>query len=248
MTDKRWVIHPDLQMPLHDQRALDLMMKITKFFKPDAICNIGDLANQDGPSRWADGSADEVLNHLEPENKMVQNYWKDLRAKYPRADLHWTLGNHDIRAFDYINKKAPALRDLVTPDVLWHTDKYGVNLYDWNSPPQLKMGDIYLHHGSAVSKHSGGSVQSDIDSWGVSLIRGHSHRVGTYFKTYELTGQMLRGYEIGHGMDISKATYAQCHNWQQGMAIGIESDGVSHIQLIPFQNYSCYIGTKRFEA
>ncbi len=40
------MIHSDVQFPLHDARAVELMMKVTKFIKPDVITNIGDLSNQ----------------------------------------------------------------------------------------------------------------------------------------------------------------------------------------------------------
>jgi hypothetical protein len=107
---------------------------------------------------------------------------------------------------------------------------------------------MYVHHGQAISKHAGGSVQADMDSWGVSLIRGHSHRIGSYRKTFELTGRSLEGYEIGHLMDIKQADYSNQRNWQQGFIYGFISETDHHLTLVQIKDNVCYVDGKRFQS
>lgn len=156
------------------------------------------------------------------------------------------------RTFDYVDKKAPALKDLITPESLWKLKEYNIEYYRYVNPPEVKMGDIYVHHGISVSKHAGDSARSDVESLGVSLVRGHSHRLAGFARTYELKGETLWGYEIGHLMDVSKADYTQVHNWQQGFAIGVNDDGFGNIEAIPIHkdgdNYFCYVGGRRFNV
>jgi len=243
----KWFYFSDMQIPDQDDKAIDLAFKVLKWFKPHVVVNIGDLANGSGTSRWANGTTEEVLASIMEENTGVIDYWRRVKKAAPRARLIWTGGNHCSRPFDYVDKKAPALRELVTPESLWQVDKLGIEYYDYSLPPQVKMGDVYVHHGVAVSKHAGDSARMDIESFGVSLVRGHSHRASSFAKTYELRNETLWGYEIGHLMDVSKADYSQVHNWQQAFAVGYEEDGHGHIDIIPIHpGYVCYYGGRKF--
>lgn len=156
------------------------------------------------------------------------------------------------RTFDYVDKKAPALKDLITPESLWKLQEYNIEYYRYVNPPEVKMGNIWVHHGISVSKHAGDSARSDVESLGVSLVRGHSHRVGTFARSYELKDETQWGFEIGHLMDTSKADYTQVHNWQQGFAIGTNDAGFGNVEIIPIHknddNYFCYIGGRKFNV
>lgn len=237
-----------MQIPHHDRRAVALAFKVMKWYKPDVVVNIGDLDDGNPTSRWTDGTPEEVTEAVPTYIDQVRDYWADVRKALPNARLAWTLGNHDIRHEEYARKKAPAIAGMLTPEFLWHTDKHGVEIYPYNKPPQLWMGDIAVHHGNAVSKHSGESVRADIDSWGVSLVRGHSHRVGYFAKTYEIRNELIQGWEIGHLMDVSKAEYSSVHNWQHGFALGGTHEGKGFVELVTINDYQCVIGGKMFTA
>lgn len=244
---KKWFYFSDMQIPHQDQRAVNLAFQVMKWFRPDVVVNIGDLADGTGTSRWADGTTEEVLSSILSETEGVKDYWTRVKNAAPKARLIWTLGNHDIRAIDYVDKKAPALKELITYDTLWDVTNLGIELYGYDSPPQVRMGDIWLHHGVAISKHAGDSVRADIENWGVSIVRGHSHRAGTFARTWELREETLWGYEIGHLMDIKKATYSQVHNWQQAFAVGYEDGDKGSIDIISIKpDYTCYYGGRQF--
>jgi len=86
----------------------------------------------------------------------------------------------------------------------------------------------------------------------VSIVRGHSHRMGAFFKTYELRNETLRGYEIGHNTDINSAgmSYTNAKNWQPGFAVAHIENGVyTHIQLVHVSpDYTCYVDGKLFKG
>jgi len=251
MADVNWLFFSDMQVPYQDQKAVDLVFKVGRWLKPDVVVNIGDLSDQAGVSRFNEGTADEVLIGLKEENIYVQKYWQKVDKVFPNARKIWTLGNHDIRYRDYLSKKAPALLEIVTPEVMWKTDTYGVELYEYAGPPQVKMNEVYVHHGIAVSKHSGESAKQNLESLGVSLISGHTHRAGSVYKTYELEARTLQGHEIGHLCNPKSEgfLYSHIHNWQQAFAIGFQSDdGVTdYIQVVRiYPDYTCYVGNKKF--
>jgi hypothetical protein len=82
-------------------------------------------------------------------------------------------------------------------------------------------------------------------------VRGHSHRAGTYFKTFPLRNETLRGYEIGHMSDIDSVgtDYQNIHNWQHAFMIGHIVDGYPHLQIIHVNHdYVCVVEGKTFKA
>lgn len=197
---EKWFFFSDMQMPHHDEKAVDLAFKVLKAYKPDVVVNIGDLADGTGSSRWADGTTEEVFAQAKDEAQGVKDYWAKVRKTLPNARLIWTEGNHDLRPFDYVDKKAPALKELITPESLWELSSYGVEYINYNAPPEVKMGDIYVHHGVAVSKHAGGSVQSDMESFGVSLVRGHCFSEDTEILTKD-------GWKHHKSLEVGQLVY-----------------------------------------
>lgn len=259
----KWLFLSDVQMPYQDDRALKLWMKVLRSFKPDVIDVIGDLADFPEYSRWTDGKSSEFANKYKEADvdnipKLIRdsaadsrNLLTEIRKIRKDADMHITLGNHDIRPIEYVDKKYHELVGIITPEYLWDLDKLGIDYIGYTDLPKHRYGGIHVHHGNAVSKHAGESVRNDMESWGVSLVRGHSHRLGEVHKTYELRNETINGWEIGHLMDekSSGAKYTSVKNWQKGFAAGfIDGDNV-HIHNVPItQDYTCYVGGKIYRG
>lgn len=264
--DLVWAIGSDQQFPYHDERMINLWFKVLKYLKPDAVDYLGDVSDQACYSRFSMGTPNEFLakyateeatpeyylGFVESEEKIVREFYSRTRELLPNADMFVALGNHDIRVWDYLEKKVPDIVEQVTPEFLWGLDSIGADYIYYGDLPKHRFGDIHVHHGNAVSKHAGESVKADVDNWGVSLIRGHSHRMGDFFKTYELRNETIRGYEIGHMSDVKDAgmMYTNVHNWQHGFAYGIIENGeYPHIFTVAVSpDYTCYIGRKKFSA
>lgn len=255
----------DFHFPYQNDRYVDLWFKVMKWFKPDVVDYLGDISDQDCYARFTDGRSNEFLNKFSKDEdsetfvpiiveqeKQTRDFYIDTRKRLPDAEIFSALGNHDIRVFDYVDKKLHDHVGHVTPEALWDFGNLGIDYIHYNELPKKRFGDIHVHHGVAISKNSAESVRSDIDSFGVSIVRGHSHRMGAYFKTMELRNETLRGYEIGHLTDVTSEgmSYTNIHNWQPGFAVAHIENGVyPHIQLIHISpDYTCYVDGHRFEA
>lgn len=270
--DLKWMLSSDQQFPYHDKRTVDLWFKVMKWFKPDVVDYVGDQSDQFCFSRWSDGRPAEFLEQIKKgqkedalapveemilqvskeEERPVREFYEQTRKILKNSELFVALGNHDVRAFDYFEKKIPDMLDAITPESLWGLDTLGYSYIHYNERPKHRYGDIYVHHGVSISKHAGESVRNDVDNFGVSIVRGHSHRLATYNRSYPLRNETVRGYELGHMMDIHHegASYDNVHNWQQGFAIAhIENGQHPHIQLIQVSpDYTCYVDGKKFSA
>lgn len=262
MTDLKWMLSSDQQIPYQDDKAIKLWFDVMRWFKPDVVDYLGDTSDQFCFARFQDGSTTEFLNQLpkddanpdflkyiKKEEADTAKFYAKTRKMRPNAEIFSALGNHDIRVENYVDKKLPDLLHEITPENLWGLDNLGIDYIHYDDLPRLRYGGLYAHHGISAPAGSGAAVKSDIGNLGVSLIRGHSHRMGAYYKTYELRNETLRGYEIGHmcKVDSDGFKYSQIHDWQQGFAVGLISGDQVHIQLIEIlPDYSCWVAGKRF--
>lgn len=268
--DIKWMLGSDTQFPYHDPRAVELFFKVMKAWKPNVVDLVGDIDDQDCYSRYTEGKSAEFINnhkvgdgHLilpaaQQEAAGAREFYEQVRSTVPDADIHSSLGNHDIRVFEYFDKKLPEYAQYITPQSLWGLDDLGITYTYYDQLPKHRFGDIYAHHGVAISQNAGESVRKDVDSFGVSLIRGHSHRLGDYYKTLELREETLRGFEIGHMSNEKSAgmMYTNIHNWQKGFAIAhvVKGSGTRdglypHIQLIEItKDYTCVVDGKIFRG
>ena len=258
------MLSSDQQIPYQDDRALKLWFDVMRWFKPDVIDYLGDTSDQFCFGRIEEGTTKEFLKTLPTETrpedmlKYVQHQENDTAEFYaktrkmrPNAEIFSALGNHDIRVFNYADKNMPEILNELTPESLWGLDNLGIDYIYYNDVPAHRYGDIYVHHGISISKNAGESVRNDVSDLGVSLIRGHSHRLGSYFKTYQLKNETLRGYEIGHmcKVDSEGFKYSQVHNLQQGFAVGLISGDQVHIQLVEISpDYECWVAGRKFSA
>lgn len=268
------ILSSDQQIPFHDKRMVELYFKVMKWFKPEHVVLAGDHDDMCMYSRWVDGGTQEFVNTLPESPKTDVDGWlskvfenskpvKEFYARHnelaPNAQKMVALGNHDIRAFGYFDKKNPEIMEHITPNALWGLDDLGYDWIDYAARPKHFAGGFYVHHGVSISKHAGESVKQDMENFGVSLIRGHSHRQAIIHRTYPLRNETVTGIELGHMMDIncSGASYDNVHNWQPGFAIGYIESGATntpdgkrfHPQLVQIsRDYTCVIEGKVFRA
>jgi len=258
--DLKWLISSDQHFPWHNPRHIELWFKVVKWFKPDVVDYLGDTSDQACFSRWTEGSNKEfaqivkeqgienVFGLVVEEEKPAAEFFARTREMLPNAELFTALGNHDIRAFEYFTKKHTELAEAVTPEALWGLDSLGYDYIYYSDLPKHRYGDMYVHHGVSVSKHAGESARNDVETFGVSIMRGHSHRMGSYYKTQELRNETLRGYEIGHLTDVKSPgmAYTNVHNWQSGFAVAHIVNGFPHIQLVEIHDNTAVVDGKVF--
>jgi hypothetical protein len=275
MTDLKWMLSSDQQIPYQDDRAISLWFQVMDWYKPDVVDYLGDTSDQFCFGRFEEGRTKEFLNtvpempveegihpdefdvnqylmgYVKAEEKQVADFYALTREKRPKAEIFSALGNHDIRVWNYADKYMKEIYDQITPESLWGLGRLGIDYIYYEDLPKLRYGGLYVHHGLSALADAGASVKSDIAKLGVSLIRGHSHRMGTFYETFELKNETLRGYEIGHmcQVDSDGFKYTQVHNWQQGFAVGLISGDQAHIQMVEIlPDYSCWVAGKKFTA
>jgi hypothetical protein len=180
----------------------------------------------------------------------ARKFYERVAKEHPNADRHAHLGNHDIRIFKYIDKKAPDFIDAVTPNTLWGLDDLGFTWSKYEKPPVERYAGIYVHHG-ATTTDTGLAVRGDIEKYNISLIRGHDHRGGVVYKSYPLSGQRLVGMGTGHMCDPQAYGLQYTFNpaWEMGFGIGHVNNGYAHLQFIHINSdYECVVDGRVFKG
>lgn len=200
----------------------------------------------------------ELIPKLQPINPLpfvkknadgAKQFYTELRKNHKNADIHSSLGNHDIRIFKYIDRKAPDYIEQLTPNLLWGLDDLGITWEMYEQPPHERFAGIYVHHG-ATTTTTGLAVKSDIENYNISLVRGHDHRGGVVYKSYPMTGNSLVGMGTGHLCDPSAygLRYTINPSWEQGFGIAHVVDGKAHLQFIPMRAYTVILDGKVFQG
>lgn len=212
--------------------------------------------NEKAIIKWKEG--DEPLEPFDPSPiPMIKKnadgarkFYEAVRAQHKNAEVHANLGNHDIRIFKYINRKAPDYLDEVTPNSLWGLDDLGIAWSKYEKPPVLRHAGIYTHHG-ATTTDTGLAVRGDIEKYNISLIRGHDHRGGVVYKSYPLSNQRLVGMGTGHMCDPHAYGLQYTFNpaWEMGFGIAHVADDYAHLQFVHINSdYECFVDGKRFQG
>lgn len=263
MTDiTKWAFVGDLQIPWEDKRAVALWFKVMKWWKPPIIDIVGDIDDQLEYSKFSDGTTDEFFAQLKKEedpsplNLVKKNadgakqFYAAVRKQHPDADIHVSLGNHDIRIFDYIDRKAPAYNELITPNVLWGLDDVGMSWKRYKEKPFLRHAGIHVHHGMTIST-TGPTIRKDLEEYGISLVRGHSHRASVAFVEFPLANRVLVGLETGHMCDPAKygLQYTINPDWSLGFGLGYMVGDHVTFQFVPItKDYTCIVDGRLFEG
>ena len=74
-----------------------------------------------------------------------------------------------------------------------------------------------MGHWNTVAKHGGQAAKGLVESKGVSLLQGHTHRFGAHART-TVDGRVILGIE-NFSMCRRQASYIRRPNWQLGFSV-----------------------------
>jgi hypothetical protein len=176
--------------------------------------------------------------------------FREALGDYP---FHLMRSNHGDRIQRYIERDAPALatlRDLKYEKLLGYRDleiTYHNKL--WNFAPGWVMG-----HGDEgpTSRYSGGTAMSLAKKIGMSVVCGHTHKLGYLHENKSFNGKYissLYGFEVGNMMDLKQATYLKggSANWQTAFGLLYIHNGKVTPVPVPIINNSFVVEGKVYK-
>jgi predicted phosphodiesterase len=211
----KYVIGSDLQFPHIDMRVWRLFLKFVREEQPDGVILNGDVSDFYSISRYDKDPARQqrLARELAGLEAVVI---APLRAAVPKAKLWVTEGNHEDRLRRYLWQNAPALAGLpgVSVPELYNVKQYGIEFVPQSR--MIELGCLRVLHGHLISQHSGMTARKHLERHGTSVLVGHSHRLGAFYKTDH--GGTHGAWE-GGCLCRMDAEYENFPNWQQGWAV-----------------------------
>ncbi len=91
----------DLQVPYHDRKAVSVLSKFIKQYKPDEVVSVGDEMDMQTISKWSKGT------DLEHEKSIARDRDETYRVLESLKIKHMIRSNHTDRLFNTIKMRAP---------------------------------------------------------------------------------------------------------------------------------------------
>lgn len=233
-TSKVWVVLNDLQFPFHDAPVLDLVLSFITDLKPYGVVLNGDIIDCYDLSEFSKNPV--TANVLLEEQKLAMDLMNELARV--TTERWWLGGNHEDRLRRYIWNHAGKLGQFAELDFpkLFKVSECGFKWKPYGH--SVDLGRLTVTHGDMVRQGSGASAKAHFGKYGSSVMIGHTHRMGVYFKTDK---RGVHGaYENGCLCKLTPE-YAHFPDWQQGFSVvHVGEGGWFNVQQVPI------LGRKRF--
>lgn len=217
------VVANDFHVPWHDEHAVALLQLFLRKEKPEWLILNGDFTDFWEISRF--DLTPRTGKALIEEIRIGKEILKSLRSTLPRARITWIEGNHEFRLRKYLIKQAPelyGLRGLSVPE-LFGLDRLNIEYLPCHPLASrftdnfIKVGNLYVGHWDKVSVHGGYAAKNLVETKGVSILQGHTHRFGAHART-TVDGRVLLGIE-NFCLCRREASYVANPNWQLGFSV-----------------------------
>lgn len=226
-------VWPDTHVPIHHPRAVSTVLQFVADLKPDSVLMLGDFYDCKAPARWSRGTKDEYEPTLHREFVEGKAILENLRTVFD-GPVNFIEGNHEARIRNYLATAAPAFSSLnaLTLESLSDFDEYEITLRP--QPYRFAPGWVAIH-GDKLATYAGGSALKMVKTLGLSVVQGHSHRLGVI---HETTDKRRTAFEAGHLCDVNQAsylTYPGIANWQMGAGVLYVDQARVHVEALSLE-------------
>jgi len=227
---KQVVVLNDVQIPFQDQPVLDLVTDFICDLRPHGLVWNGDMADMYQLSTFSKDplSPYGLKDEIQQAGELQQRQGKYVKEKV------WVGGNHEHRLQRYLWDHAAALQldPKVEFERLFRTREHGFVYLPYGET--VELGSLTVTHGSLVRKWSGQSAKAHFEKYGASIMIGHTHRLGVFYKR-DIRG-VHGAWENGCLCRLDPE-YDQHPDWQQGFSVvHVHDDGSFNVQQIPIIN------------
>lgn len=238
------VVIGDLHTPYEDKKAVKKVLQFIQYFQPDNIFINGDLIDCLDISRF-----DKPLERhqdLATEIEETRYILLQLRSSAPKARIIYIFGNHCFRLQSYISRNARELYGLkgLTLEEQLGTKDLDIDVYNNHTKENYyQYGKLLIGHFDKVNKYSGMTAKNLLEDKGMSVIQGHTHRLGSSYKrTYD--GQK-GAWEGGCLCDLNPK-YCNMPNWQLGFLTIHKDKNSDQFKVTPVEiiDYKIIFGDK----
>ena len=231
---ERCVVMSDLHIPFHDKKSVALVLSFVKKFRPDVMFLNGDIIDCFNISAYTKHPA--TKESLRDEIDETRVFLADCRkAVGDDARIIYVQGNHEYRLQRFLAQKARELFELegLTLAEQLHFKDLGIQSVEGrNKENYVQYGNVFVGHWDKANKWAGYTAKGLVEDKGVSIIQGHTHKVGMHTRR-RMDGTTLIGVEYGCLCDLNPQ-WINTPAWTQGICVLYKNrkTNVCHVQVV----------------
>jgi predicted phosphodiesterase len=204
----------DMHIPFQDDNTIRNVFDCIVDNQPKYIVLLGDILDCYSLSRFLKNPG--RYRNLQDEIDIFYKMMRSLMKEIPTTEIHYVLGNHENRLSTLVKEKDGlyGLKGL-EPEQIFRLDELGIPCHR----TKVVIDDFIYYHGDVVRKDSAYSAKQEFyDHNCHSGISGHTHRAGSYYKTYAkevgfwLENGCLCKMDPDYINDPDKANWQHCIN------------------------------------
>jgi len=256
--DIRGVLLPDIHIPIHDWRKLEIVYECISDHKLDFGLQFGDLLDFDALGRWSKDKPGKVEGErMVHDFGMAADFWDSfttaVRSKNPDAKVYGLEGNHEARIHRFCDE-VPYFKGIFhLPNILEFDERKVQWIPSFSESQMLRLdwknkalysrvlgrsdwtagtGVAFIHGWYCGMHHA----KKTSDSYGraMPIIYGHTHDVQVY-TSHAFGWPRPFSASIGH-LRLADAEYITGPDrWHPAFAfisLAAESEGIWDIQII----------------
>jgi predicted phosphodiesterase len=204
-----------LHVPYQDKECIELLLKFAKNLQPDKLFILGDFVDMYSISKFS-RNPERVLN-LEWEFEQGREVLDRIDRAIPKAEKIFIGGNHEDRLRKFLWNN-PVLNGCIKLEEKLGLTDYGYTYHEYGH--NYTYQTLIYTHGYKVNKYSAYTAKNLLDDIGMSVISGHTHRLGTHYKTNH-SGALI-GIENGC-LCINDLSFdwfqREIPDWQHGFSV-----------------------------
>lgn len=238
------LVIPDLHVPYHEERALELVFAVAKREKPDTVILLGDVLDFYGLSTFIKlASRDQfVIDEIEAARKVLTRF----ERAFPDCVRIYLEGNHEYRLTCFIADKCPQLFGLLTLQDLLQLRTRGWELVPYGE--YIKIGKLHFSHEGGVRRGQD-FARKIVASTNASFCIGHHHRIQSV--EWRSMNDRHVCFSPGHLCDekaVAEYIRAPVINWHMGFSlIQFLDNGQFFHQIHPIINYRALVNGRLYE-
>ena len=237
VADNNILLISDLHIPYHSISAITLALDYGKEHKVNTIIINGDLMDFYQMSRF---EKDPRKRSIKYEFDATKAFLIVLREHFPKAQIYWLKGNHDVRFEHWLMAKAPEVFDdpYFRLEERLRLNEERIHLI--GDKTLVKSGKLHIHHGHLFFRGFMAPVNSARGLFlkaKQSMICGHVHKISEHTET-NLEGEMTTTWSTGCLCELSPDYAPFANNYAHGFAhIRVNADKTYSVK-----NYRIYNG------
>jgi predicted phosphodiesterase len=223
----RYGILPDIHIPFHERKPLDIALQWLLDSKVTGIIMPGDAQDCEAISYWLPTKRRDFCDEVEA----MCDFLDLLRQLFPKQQIIWQRGNHEDRLSTYYRAHAPELADLPTSDMdtILSLDKRNITLLD-------RKQKITLHALTILHGHELKGTKSPVNParWCFLKMKacgaiGHFHATSEDTKQ-DINRKLISCWSFGCLCDLEPDYNPYGNDWNWGAAM-IDYDGTDHWEM-----------------